>query len=88
MSEIVYVQRNASGAIQGVFANKQPGLAEEQLASDHPDVVAFIDATMTPPPPQVQTETTVLYDHENRIRAIEGTPPLSLTDFTDKMKGR
>ena len=88
MSEIVYIQRNSSGAIQGVFANKQSGLAEEQSTNDHPDVVAFVEATMTPPPVQVRSETTVLYDHENRIRAIEGEPPLSLGDFADKMKGR
>jgi hypothetical protein len=39
------------------------------------------------PPPQAQPETTVLYDHENRLRAIEGQPPLSMGDFVDKMKG-
>jgi hypothetical protein len=38
-------------------------------------------------PPQAQPETTVLYDHENRLRAIEGQPPLSVVDFVDKMKG-
>ena len=38
------------------------------------------------PPPQVQASTTVLYDHENRIRAQEGAPPLSLVDFVSKTK--
>ena len=40
-----------------------------------------------PPPPVQQTpapETTVLYDHENRLRAIEGAPPLTLGDFVAK----
>jgi len=34
-----------------------------------------------PVPPSPPPEATVLYDHENRIRAIEGEPPLSLGDF-------
>jgi len=41
-----------------------------------------------PVPPTPAPETTVLYDHENRLRAIEGEPPLSLADFVDKMKGK
>lgn len=39
-----------------------------------------------PAPPEPQPETTVLYDHENRIRAIEGQPPLTLRDFFTKMR--
>jgi hypothetical protein len=34
-----------------------------------------------PVPPQPSPEDQVLYDHENRIRAIEGQPPLDLGDF-------
>ena len=37
----VWVQRDVSGAVTGVYANKQGGYAEEQIASDHPDVVAY-----------------------------------------------
>jgi hypothetical protein len=37
-----------------------------------------------PTTPEPQPETTVLYDHENRLRAIEGQPPLSLVDFVGK----
>ena len=35
-------------------------------------------------PPEVAAPTSaqaVAYDHENRLRAIEGTPPLTLEDF-------
>ena len=35
-----------------------------------------------PPPP----EDVVLFDHENRLRVIEGEPPLTLTDFLKKRK--
>ena len=38
------------------------------------------------PPPEATNEQTIAYDHENRIRALEGQPPLSLGDFVDKMK--
>jgi hypothetical protein len=34
-----------------------------------------------PVPPEPTAEQSVLYDHENRIRAQEGAPPLTLGDF-------
>lgn len=34
---------------------------------------------MTPPP-----QTAVLFDHENRLRSVEGVPPLTLDDFIAK----
>ena len=37
-----------------------------------------------PAPPQPSTGQTVLYEHENRIRALEGQPPLTLVDFITK----
>ena len=38
-----------------------------------------------PVPPTATGEQQLLYDHENRIRAQEGAPPLSLQDFLNKM---
>jgi hypothetical protein len=38
-----------------------------------------------PVPPTPTGEQTILYDHENRIRAQEGQPPLSIADFVAKM---
>jgi len=40
-----YVQRD-NGAVIGIYAQPQPGYAEESLADDHPEVVAFL----SPPP--------------------------------------
>jgi hypothetical protein len=37
-----------------------------------------------PSPPEAAPETTVLYDHENRLRVIEGVPPLTLGEFISK----
>jgi hypothetical protein len=39
-----------------------------------------------PVPPAPTSEQTILYNHENRIRAQEGAPPLSIADFVMKMK--
>jgi hypothetical protein len=38
-----------------------------------------------PSPPAPAPESTVLYDHENRLRAIEGLPPLTRVDFITKV---
>jgi hypothetical protein len=34
-----------------------------------------------PPPPLVPATTTVMYNHENRLRSLEGQPAISLGDF-------
>ena len=41
-----------------------------------------------PVPPQPSTGQTVLYEHENRIRALEGQPPLTLGDFVAQADAR
>ena len=38
---MVYVQRNNTGAIVGLYNQPQPGYAEEELADDHPYVVEY-----------------------------------------------
>lgn len=40
-----------------------------------------------PTPPDPPPEDVVLYDHENRLRALEGQPPLALADFIAKANG-
>jgi N-acetylmuramoyl-L-alanine amidase len=39
------------------------------------------DPYVLPPPPQPSPEDQVLYNHENRIRELEGQPPLTLEKF-------
>jgi hypothetical protein len=36
-----------------------------------------------PPPPELSD--AVLYDHENRLRALEGVPAISKTEFLKKL---
>ena len=48
----VYVSRDGSGKVSGIFANPQPGFAEEALASDNAAVLAYlappVPASVTP----------------------------------------
>ena len=41
-----------------------------------------------PVPPTPTEEQQLLYDHENRLREIEGEPPLTVGDFLQKMMGK
>jgi hypothetical protein len=74
-----YVSRDTGGNINGLFAAPQD-FAKEFLPDDDPEVVAYLE----PPPPQPSQEDQVLYDHENRIRSLEGQPPLTIADFLTK----
>ena len=40
----------------------------------------------SPGPPGPSPEDEVLFNHENRIRAIEGQPPLTMEDFAARAK--
>ncbi len=54
----VYVQRT-EGAISGVFANLQEGYAEEALASDDPEVLAYLNPP--DPVPAITKAQALLY---------------------------
>lgn len=51
----VYVQRDGGGAITGVFANRQSGLAEEALADGDAGVAAFAARLTLPRPAALST---------------------------------
>jgi hypothetical protein len=58
----------------------QPGYIQWKEAGGVPD--AYVEP---PAPEAVPTpEQELLFEHENRIRAIEGEPPLSQADFIAK----
>jgi hypothetical protein len=77
------VIRTADGAcIPNDPANRDRVEYEQWLADGGvPD--PFVEPEPVPPQPSIEDQ--VLYDHENRLRAIEGAPPLSIGDFV-KMK--
>lgn len=37
------------------------------------------------PEPEPSPEQQILFDHENRVRALEGHPPLTMEDFEDRI---
>ena len=43
-----YVQRDLKGNITGVYANLQPGYAEEFLTEDHPEIIKYREAHPVP----------------------------------------
>jgi hypothetical protein len=75
-----YVARDHLGFIACLFGGEQPGVAEEFLPDDDPEVVAYLSSKPSP-------VDAALFDHENRILALEGQPPLTPAEFEAKMKG-
>lgn len=65
----VFVERRA-GAVVGVYAVRQPGYAEEEIADDHPEVVAFRDRP-SPAPRDLAAELDALAARLARQDAIE-----------------
>ena len=49
----MFIERDEQGKIKGVYRAKQDGYAEEELADDHPEVVAYLNPA--PKVPQVVT---------------------------------
>ena len=54
-----------------------PGYIQWKEAGGVPD--AYV--APVPPEPVPTPEQTILFDHENRVRALEGQPPLDLAEF-------
>ena len=70
-------------------------IPSDERNADYRDYQAWLakgnapDAYAAPPepvPPEPSTGQSVLYEHENRIRALEGQPPLTLVDFVTLMR--
>lgn len=57
------------------------GATQEQIDAGN-NIIATIPVEVPPPPPS--QEDAALYNHENRIRGLEGRPPLSLEEFRAK----
>jgi len=59
----------------------RPGYIQWKEAGGTPDPYVEPPEPEAPPPTQ---EQQVLFDHENRVRALEGQPPLSTEDFVEQ----
>jgi len=79
-----YVSRNTDGVVVGLYTWSQPDYATEFLPSDDPEVVAYEN-----PPIELNllsAEDVVFYNHENRIRAMEGKEPITVKDIVEIKK--
>jgi len=76
------VLRTADGAwIPNDPANRDRVEYDQWLADGGvPD--PYVPPPAAAPPPEAQ----VMYDHENRLRTLEGLPPLTLEDFKQQQK--
>ena len=87
--ETCSVIRTADGAcIPPDMANRDyngnemsPGYVQWKEAGGTPDPYVEPPEPEAPPPTQ---EQQVLFDHENRVRALEGQPPLTVEDFVEQ----
>jgi hypothetical protein len=61
----------------------QPGYVQWKEAGGVPDPYVPPDPVAMTPTPEQQ----ILYDHENRVRALEGQPPLGVVDFVARLQG-
>jgi len=59
----------------------RPGYVQWKEAGGVPD--PYVEPEPPPPPPPTP-EQTVLFDHENRVLALEGLPPITVEDFVAK----
>lgn len=73
----VPVTFDADNNIVGVGGYPEGEFTVRELEEDDPAVVAYLN-----PPLEPAKEDEVLYEHENRLRALEGQPPLTLEEFT------
>ena len=60
-----------------------PGYLQWKDSGGVPD--AYVAPEVAPPAPT--QEQQILYDHENRVRALEGQPPLDLAEFAKLKSG-
>ena len=58
----------------------QPGYIQWKEGGGVPD--PYVEPE--PVPPEPTTEQTLLFEHENRILALEGQPPISVGDFIER----
>ena len=70
-----YVERDVNGKINGSYANRQPGYAEELVADNHPDLIEFLKPKPLPLPTPLQELEEFLKAKPSRIAALKALLP-------------
>lgn len=77
---MVFVQRDETNTVIGVYANIQPGVAEEERPDNHPDVVAFLNPVASIETVKVAAAQRIDADAEAaRLRYITGGSGQAMT---------
>lgn len=79
---MAWVSRDQNRAINGVFANQQSGIADENLADTDTSVIAFLNQPAMDPIDRWDVlSLKISFNHENRIRALELKQPITVAQF-------
>lgn len=79
-----YVSRDGTGAVSGLFAAKQPGLAEELLDEAAPDVQTFLGATLTGV--QRAASAAMFSDPASPVSRVERAAALVVLDRVNELR--
>jgi hypothetical protein len=96
-----YVQRS-NGVITGIFANMQIGIAEEFLADNNAEILAFLNpivdtsaldtanlnAALTQDGSVVRALGLVMFDEINKLRIKNGDAAYTLAQFQAALKAK
>lgn len=80
-----YVERDTNGIVKGLYANPQPGYAEEWIEDDDTEVIAFLNPTTPPDPPHLNHGGLVRFTGLAPSTVLEGIRMLGATRIA---KGR
>lgn len=74
-----YIERDEGGKIKGLYANSQPGYAEEWLEDNDPEVIAFLNPTPPPDPPHLNHGGLVRFTGVAPSTVLEAIRMVSVT---------
>ncbi len=97
-----YVQRDESNKVKGIYAVLQPGIAEEWLPPDSPDVLAFLNPiidtnlldqetlnqALIAPGSYTRALGLVMFDEVNKLRVKGGDAAYTLNQFKAALKAK